>query len=343
MRYGIMGCWVALAIALTNTPVSAAEPANKSAGPKTRAVLDYFHKLSEQHGGQRIISGQFSDFGRGASLEIMNAVHDKTDKWPAILGVDYADFANRGLTTAAPNKAAIEWWNNGGLITVSAHMYNPANTNGGGLRDKGVNLEDLLKPGTDTHKRWMRQLDQMAEGLAELKKAGVVVLWRPFHEMNGDWFWWGDKDPETFIKVWRQMFEYYSNTKKLDNLIWVYGPNHGPKIAKFYAGGDYVDLVGLDAYTDFIDRQHIVGYAELAALGKPVGFTEFGPHDPKNPPGDYDYMRLLNGFHKEFPEVCFFMSWNWKWSLARNNNTKELLMNPAIITRDDLPKALFTK
>jgi mannan endo-1,4-beta-mannosidase len=77
--------------------------------------------------------------------------------------------------------------------------------------------------------------------------------------MNGGWFWWGAKDPDTFIKLWRQMFEYFSQTKGLDNLLWVYSPNHGNKTAAYYAGGRYVDLVGLDAYTDFVDTAHIRG------------------------------------------------------------------------------------
>ena len=47
--------------------------------------------------------------------------------------------------------------------------------------------------------------------------------------MNGGWFWWGGKDPAVFIKLWRHMFEYFTKTKDLDNLLWVYGPNHGSK------------------------------------------------------------------------------------------------------------------
>ena len=82
------------------------------------------------------------------------------------------------------------------------------------------------------------------------------------------------------------MFEYFSTEKGLDNLLWVYAPNHGENTAKYYAGDRYVDIVGLDAYTDFIDPQHIKGYAEVAALPKPFGFTEFGPHGSQNPPGD---------------------------------------------------------
>jgi mannan endo-1,4-beta-mannosidase len=318
----------------------AAEPANPRASAKARAVLNYFHELSARREGRRILSGQFSDFGHGANLRIMERIHGKTGHWPALIGVDYADFGKDGVTCKTPNGVAIEYWKQGGLVTVMVHMYNPANPKGGGLRDQGVNLGDLLKPGTDTHTRWMRELDLIAEGLQELKSAGVVALWRPFHEMNGGWFWWGAKDPDTFIKVWRHMFDYFSKHKNLDNLLWVYGPNHGQNTAKYYAGNAWVDIVGLDAYTDFVDRQHIKGYDEVAALPKPFGFTEYGPHGAQNPPGDYDYRRFIEGIGKAFPKTCFFMSWNAKWSLATNQNTKELLSHPIVANREDVPRSL---
>jgi len=319
----------------------AAEPANSDATPQTRKILNYFHDLATRKEGRRMLSGQFSDFGNGANLRIMERIHEKTGHWPALLGVDYADFARGSLTTKVPNQVALEYWKQGGLVTVMAHLNNPANPKGGGLRDKGVNLDDLLREGTETHARWMQELDLLAGGLQELRKAGVVVLWRPFHEMNGGWFWWGAKDPETFIKVWRHMFDYFSKSKGLDNLLWVYGPNHGPNTAKYYAGDGYVDLTGLDAYTDFIDRQHIKGYEEILALPKPFGFTEYGPHGPQNPPGDYDYRRFIAGLRKEFPKTCFFMAWNAKWSLATNQFTKELLDDPVVVNREDLPPILF--
>src|SRR5262245_55875122 len=77
-----------------------------------------------------------------------------------------------------------------------------------------------------------------------------------------------------------------------------------------YPGDTYVDIVGLDAYTDFVDPQHTTGYDELAKLPKPFGFTEFGPHGPQNPPGDYDYLRFLDGVRKKFPKTSFFLAWN---------------------------------
>lgn len=315
------------------------EPANPDANAKARGILNYLdglEKKSEKH----MISGQFTEFGNGAKLRLLEQIHEQTGHWPALVGVDYADFGKGGLTFAEPNKVAIEYWRQGGLVTVSAHLYNPANTNGGGLRDKGVDLNALLAPNGETHAGWMRELDQLATGLQELKEAGVVVLWRPFHEMNGDWFWWGAKEPETFIKVWQHMFDYFTGTKRLNNLLWVYGPNHGQKTAAYYAGDRYVDVVGLDAYTDFIDTNHIKGYVEVAQLKKPFGFTEYGPHGSHNPPGDYDYLRLIQGVTNEFPRTVLFMSWNGKWSLGKNYHTKELLDHPWVVNREDLPPGL---
>jgi mannan endo-1,4-beta-mannosidase len=133
------------------------------------------------------------------------------------------------------------------------------------------------------------------------------------------------------------MFDYFTIDKGLDNLIWVYSPNHGRNTASYYAGDRYVDLVGLDAYTDFVDLDHVKGYAAVAALPKPFGFTEYGPHGPSNPPGDYDYTRFLDGVERDFPKTCFWMSWNFRWSLGTNVNTKALLDNPKIVNREILP------
>jgi hypothetical protein len=314
------------------------EPANPRTNARAREVLRYFYEVSARKEG-RLLSGQFTDFGRGANVGILKQIHDQHGRWPALMGADYADFSNGSLRFEEPNRAAITYWRQGGLVTMNAHLYNPANPKGGGLRDQGVDLEDLLNPG-ETHDRWMRQLDMLAEGLQELQRAGVVVLWRPFHEVNGGWFWWGAKDPEVFKRVWKHMFAYFSETKELDNLLWVYGPNHGQKTAAYYAGDRYVDIVGIDAYTDFIDPEHIKGCAEVIALGKPFGFTEYGPFGPQRPPGDYDYRRFIEGIVKHFPQSCFFMSWNAKWSLARNEHVTAALLHPWVVNREDLPAGL---
>ena len=180
-----------------------------------------------------------------------------------------------------------------------------------------MNIKELLEPDTATHQRWLQELDLLADGLRELRDADVVVLWRPFHEMNGGWFWWGAQDPDAFIQVWRQMFDYFTKTKQLNNLLWAYSPNQGTKTAAYYAGDRYVDLVGLDAYTDFVDPEHIQGATEVTQLPKPFGFTEYGPHGPQNPPGDYDYMKFLAGVRNHFPRTAFFQAWSSRWGLGQ--------------------------
>jgi len=340
-------CFVLLGAVLWSASDAVAQSvrtANPNANARAKAVLEYLTGL-EKRTDKRLLSGQFSNFGNGANLRLVGQIHEQTGHWPAVIGVDYADFGRGDLTFAAPNKAVIDYWKQGGLSNISAHLYNPAkpnrvSTRDSGLRDKGVDLDALLAEGTDTHRAWMHELDQLAAGLQELEDAGVVVLWRPFHEMNGGWFWWGGHEPGKLIRVWRHMFDYFTKTKGLDNLLWVYGPNHGNRTAAYYPGDNYADLVGLDAYTDFIDPEHIRGYEEIAKLPKPFGFSEFGPHGSTNPPGDFDYRRLLEGIQKNFPRTVFFLSWNARWSLAVNPHAKELLDHPWAVNIAELPKGL---
>ena len=134
------------------------------------------------------------------------------------------------------------------------------------------------------------------------------------------------------------MFDYFTKTKGLNNLLWVYGPNHGSKTAAYYAGDQYVDLIGLDAYTDFIDPQHIKGYDEIIRLPKPFGFTEFGPHGPQKPAGRLRLPAISStACRRTFPKATFFLAWHWNWGLGRNRNTKQLLEHPWIVNREDLP------
>jgi mannan endo-1,4-beta-mannosidase len=330
--------FVVLGMARVAFAADAQEAANPAANEKTKAILKYVQSLDPQ-AAKHLISGQFINSQDPSDVRLMDKIHDKTGYWPALLGVDYA--SQGGINIGPPNRAAIAYWREGGLVTVSTHLYDPMNFQGGGLRDQGVDLSILLDESSAMNRRWIQELDRVAEGLQQLKDAGVVVLWRPFHEMNGGWFWWGGKDPNAFIKLWRHMFDYFSRTKNLDNLLWVYSPNHGEKTTAYYPGDRYVDLVGLDAYSDFIDLDHIQGYPPVARLPKPFGFTEYGPHGPSNPPGDYDYLQFVDGLEKNFPRAVFFMCWNEKWSLAANKNAKELLARPEIINREDLPKGLI--
>jgi len=314
-------------------------PADPQMNARTSDILGYFQQLQARN-EVRVISGQFCSFGPTARLESAAKIHEGSGCWPAMIEVDYTDFARGWIETRTPNRVILDYWRTGGLVSVGVHFNNPAREEGGGLREHGLDLAEILKAGSPVHARWLRQLDAIADGLLELQSAGVTVLWRPFHEMNGRWFWWGGQDPRTFVKVWRQLFDYFTQMKGLHNLIWIYSPNTGRRVMDYYPGDRYVDLVGLDAYTDHIDPWHVPGYAELVSTGKPLGFTEFGPHGSSNPPGDFDYRRLLEGIAKHFPAIHFFLTWDEKWHPLENKFGREFYADPRVVKRRDLPSGL---
>jgi len=105
-----------------------------------------------------------------------------------------------------------------------------------------------------------------------------------------------------------------------------------------------VDLIGLDVYTDYVqpgeNKTGIFGYDELSQIEKPFGFTEFGPHDAKSAPGDFDYRLFVNGVMRHFPRTTHFLAWYKTWSPALNPNAKGLYNHPWMITREDLPDHL---
>ena len=172
-------------------------------------------------------------------------------------------------------------------------------------------------------------MDKVAAGLLELQNNGVSVIYRPLHEMNGDWFWWGPKDrnnvsqtrKDLYKSLYQDMYNYFTFTKGLNNLIWVYSPDAGPSNkSAYYPGQNYVDIVGLDAYHD--TPAQIQGYAEMLAFNKPFAFAEVGP---KTLNSNFDYQTFINALKNHFPESIYFIPWNTGWSPL--NNSQQATLN----------------
>ncbi|MDR1938110.1 MAG: glycoside hydrolase family 26 protein, partial [Tannerellaceae bacterium] len=125
-------------------------------------------------------------------------------------------------------------------------------------------------------------VDEVAGYLKQLKNLKIPVLWRPYHEMNGEWFWWGNRKGENgFAKLWVMMYDRYINYHHLDNLIWVWNAN-GPRnipgdtafdYELFYPGNEYVDVLATDIYNNDWKQSHhdqllTLGKGKLIALGE---------------------------------------------------------------------------
>jgi mannan endo-1,4-beta-mannosidase len=321
-------------------------PADQHASASTRAVLQYLTALPQKK-EKKLISGQFVNGYPAVTLATVEKIHAEAGQWVALLGFDYYAPKSAKLVGLEERKPA-RWesvnplikahWQAGGLSTINLHMTNP--WTGQNAWDKTGNLAELLKADTPAGAYYHRQLAMIADGLADLQQAGVVVLFRPFHEVNGGWFWWGAKDPETTKQLWRALFRYLTDERKLHNLIWVYNS----RTLLHYPGNDYADLTSFDLYHDD-PAQAKTAYAEALTAGKPFALAEYGPGRATKvtAPLNYDYGPFAQRIQAALPGTVYFLCWAGPWGLDANPNVKALLNDPLVITRDDLKRELFSK
>ena len=324
---------------------SGLEPANPYASEDARKVLNYLAGLPDQ-GNDRVISGQNISHNINSAASGYNnhvvSLYNATDKWVGLVGADYGSGASLTEITTG-NQTLIDYWDNGGLVTISNHANNP--WTGGSSHDVTIrDFEELITPGTPVYDVWMAELDKLAAGLAQLRDAGVVVLWRPFHEMTFNrTFWWDigahPGDPEPFKDMWRHMFNYFTYEKGLNNLLWVYSTANSDtwnRVDIAYPGDEYVDIVGIDVYSDGVEIRGD-GYSRMLAIGKPFALTEVGPQTRD---GSYDNMILINTIKSRYPKTTYFLTWH-SWTdnavaIVDNRNAAPLLNDPWVITRDEL-------
>ena len=138
----------------------------------------------------------------------------------------------------------------------------------------------LLTERTDIHARWIAQVDVIAALLTQLRDADIPVLWRPYHEMNGSWFWWGGREGDWgYAALYRQLYERFVSVHHLDNLIWVWNTNapraDAAAYAGFYPGHDVVDILAADVYANDYRQSHHDELVELAD-GRPIALGKVG-------------------------------------------------------------------
>lgn len=343
------------------------KPASPKASKKAREVLNFLGNLPNKKIA-RVVSGQEAgypnenDLGWNSfSIKPLAEIHAISEQWVGMIGGDYSgrtrlDESNcREMHPEKVNRTLIEYWKAGGLVTLMTHFPNPSryNKDNCGLRTH-LDFDEILKPGA-TRDRWFEILDKDAAGLQELQRAGVVVLYRLFPEMNGSWFWWCAQNPEKFRQVWREVFDYYTRTKGLNNILWVYStkmyrPGDEKPNAKdgryvtpggsLYPGANLVDIVGPTVYgtNDVV----IPDYEELVRLGKPFAITEFGPAVSANSgkpsiPNNYDFTRLIDAIKTKYPLTTYFLVWHDDFRVGNGFKTTELLNDPWVVNRADLP------
>lgn len=307
-----------------NTPVT------PGASPEAQSVLTFFADIY----GKKVVAGQHDGWRltNGLSAEL-NYITNTTGKLPALLEMDLG-----GLTPDREDprhrlaQHAIEWFNDRhGLVAFCCHWRAPMDKPAFYVKETSFDITRAVTPGTPEYAATERSLDHLAEELEVLRDAHVPVLWRPLHEANGRWFWWGAGGPEPFKKLWHMMFENFTVKHHLNNLIWVFSPGAETDLAQWYPGDAYVDIIGQDHYPmDGNHRPATDVFNELTRMTRGQKLIALGENGPIPDPA------LMK---QEQAGWLFFSTWSG--SILYEKTTPEQLRayynNLYVLTLADMP------
>ena len=221
-----------------------------------------------------------------------------------------------------------------GIVTISWHPRNPLTTldgssNAGQPFPKGsawdvsdsTVVKQVLSSGPlhEKFQLWMQRLSAFLQSLKDNQGTPVPFIFRPWHENNGSWFWWGQRlcSDEEYHALWNMLQEHLL-ADGLTNILWSYSPNvqgfDEETFLRRYPGDDHVDIIGLDAYqqpngeADFIrqtnaDLDVLCDYASKA--NKLVALTECGY---ENIPDSTWWTRVLLPIVQQY-RLSYFMVW----------------------------------
>lgn len=180
--------------------------------------------------------------------------------YPFVLGLDLGSLELDGAANIDGNdfalmrEAAVKHHERGGIVTFSWHMRNPLT--GGDTWDVSNDSTVVsVLPGGCCHEKFIGWMDRVCDYLSSLRDSEgrvVPVIWRPFHEHTGDWFWWCSSEctAEQYNALWRMMHDYMMDVRGMKGLLWEISPS-AYQLELFsarYPGDEYVDIIGLDSY-----------------------------------------------------------------------------------------------
>lgn len=212
--------------------------------------------------------GHQDDLAYGVKWKYENGrsdIKDVVGDYPAVYGWDIAglekgDINNiDGVPFAKMKQYIIEAHERGGISTISWHFDNPAT--GKNAWDNTPNAVKTILPGAENHQKYLSWLDKATDFFLSLKdKKGkqIPIVFRPFHELTGSWFWWGKGNctPEEFKAIWKFTFKYLQQ-KDVHNLIYIYNTSSFNSKEDFlanYPGDDFVDMLSFDSYQNNNDK-----------------------------------------------------------------------------------------
>lgn len=235
-----------------------AQQVDQQATPETKNLYNKLHQLW----GRSILFGHQDDLAYGVNWKYepgRSDVKEVAGDYPALQGLDAAGLEKNaaaninGIPFSTMKEYIEDTYDKGGLTSLSWHMDNPVS--GKNAWDTTAAVKAIL-PGGVQHQLYKASLDKFAEYVSGLKGAdgkAIPLLFRPFHECSGSWFWWGNKSctPEEFKTLFRFTVTYLRDVKQLHNLIYIFNVNDFETESDYlerYPGDGYADMISFDSY-----------------------------------------------------------------------------------------------
>lgn len=312
-------------------------PCNPDAQEGVKNVMKYLSDITYH----KVVTGQHT---QSMGQEELHHIRKITGKQPALLGfellsyspnINYLDTDEECMTEVLENygtlKRAWEWAGAKGLITFTWHWFSPLGGRSKSFFSENTDFDasKAVVEGTAENRAFLSDLDTMAGILRPFCEKQIPILWRPFHEGDGGWFWWGAKGADTVKKLYRIMQERYTNLHKLNNLIWVW---NAPGV-EYYPGDDVVDIISRDMYPPaHCHTSRREEYDELVKITDQKKIVLIG---------EIGCLPSLNAIVEEGAGWASYMTWSHGFCLGEEFNSYEVLRetysSPYAVTKEELP------
>lgn len=308
----------------------AQRPIDKNATRETKNLFNNLMKLSKDH---TLFGHQHAtEYGRGwVGDENRSDVKSVCGSHPAVIGVDIMGFSGRSEEQVQKakeqvGKTVVDTYNRGGVITVAWHFSNHVSGGGFYWRDS-VSLPAVkyIIPGGEAHEKYkeiLRGIGEWAKSLRGADGAQVPMIFRPYHEFDGGWFWWGKPHctREEFISLWRFTVSYLRDSLGVHNFLYAFSPDNRfrtrEEFLERYPGDEWVDMVGMDNYGDLGRDRHDIALAAMKLkivsdyareAGKLAAFTETGLESI--PDTKWWTQTLLKTMKTGNMRLCYVLVW----------------------------------
>ena len=235
------------------------KPIDRKATKETKNLYLNLQRLAKKG----IMFGHQDDLAYGVGWKYQDGrsdVKEVVGEYPALVGWDlgHLELGRPVNLDSVPFEAMKSFvrqvYEQGGVNTFSWHPNNPLDP----AKDTWAHQDSTIMhlfadpEAMQEYDKWLDRLALFFKSLKGPKGEAIPVIFRPYHEHTGSWFWWGrgHSTPEAYKKLWRYTVDYLQK-KKVRNVLYAYSPDRFVSREDYlerYPGDDYVDILGFDVY-----------------------------------------------------------------------------------------------